>query len=86
MTNPLGGGNGMTPHYSGTTLDAQIRYAQGTKEILDNYFHDKPQNPANVIIGKSEWIFLLKACVWSLIGAALQRATRPRLTASAERR
>ena len=54
MTNPLGGGNGMTPHYSGTTLDAQIRYAQGTKEILDNYFHDKPQNPANVIIGKSE--------------------------------
>lgn len=23
--------NGMTPHYSGTSLDAQRRYAQGTK-------------------------------------------------------
>jgi hypothetical protein len=44
MANPLGGGNGMVPHYSGTTLDAQIRYANGTKEILDNYLHDKPQS------------------------------------------
>ncbi|KAL4248178.1 Formate dehydrogenase [Abortiporus biennis] len=25
MKNPLGGGNGMVPHYSGTTLDAQLR-------------------------------------------------------------
>ncbi|KAH9930647.1 uncharacterized protein B0H18DRAFT_992775 [Fomitopsis serialis] len=32
MKNPLGGGNGMTPHYSGTTLDAQARYAAGTKQ------------------------------------------------------
>ncbi|KAI0812560.1 hypothetical protein BC629DRAFT_1280122 [Irpex lacteus] len=52
MKNPLGGGNGMVPHYSGTTLDAQKRYAEGTKEILSNFFGNKPQNPANVIIGK----------------------------------
>ncbi|KAL5523699.1 FDH1_2 [Sanghuangporus baumii] len=53
MKNPLGGGNGMVPHYSGTTLDAQARYANGVREILENYFTDKPQNPANIIIGKS---------------------------------
>ncbi|KAI0344681.1 NAD-dependent formate dehydrogenase [Trametopsis cervina] len=52
MKNPLNGGNGMTPHYSGTTLDAQRRYADGTKQILDNFFNNKPQTPANVIIGK----------------------------------
>ncbi|KAI0684795.1 NAD-dependent formate dehydrogenase [Cytidiella melzeri] len=52
MKNPLGGGNGMVPHYSGTTLDAQKRYAEGTKQILDNFFHNKPQIPANVIVGK----------------------------------
>ncbi|KAI0028155.1 NAD-dependent formate dehydrogenase [Vararia minispora EC-137] len=51
MKNPLGGGNGMTPHYSGTTLDAQARYAAGTKTILQNYFEGKPQNPADVIVG-----------------------------------
>lgn len=28
MKNPLGGGNGMTPHYSGTTLDAQVVVVQ----------------------------------------------------------
>ncbi|TDL25921.1 NAD-dependent formate dehydrogenase [Rickenella mellea] len=53
MKNPLGGGNGMVPHYSGTTLDAQKRYATGAKEIIDNYLHDKPQNPANIIVGKT---------------------------------
>jgi formate dehydrogenase len=51
MKNPLGGGNGMVPHYSGTTLDAQARYAKGTKNILDNYLHGKPQEPQNVIVG-----------------------------------
>ena len=54
MKNALGGGNGMVPHYSGTTLDAQKRYAEGTKEILANFFANKPQNPANIIIGRSE--------------------------------
>ncbi len=59
MKNPLGGGNGMVPHYSGTTLDAQARYAAGAKEILENYLHDKPQNPANVIVGKSKSYYIL---------------------------
>ncbi|GJE88803.1 FDH domain-containing protein [Phanerochaete sordida] len=51
MKNALGGGNGMVPHYSGTTLDAQQRYAAGTKQILENFFQGKPQEPANIIIG-----------------------------------
>ncbi|KAA1474752.1 NAD-dependent formate dehydrogenase [Dentipellis sp. KUC8613] len=51
MKNPLGGGNGMTPHYSGTTLDAQIRYAEGTKTILENFFTGREQDPGNVIVG-----------------------------------
>ena len=55
MKNPLGGGNGMTPHYSGTTLDAQARYAAGTKQILENYFLNKPQEPANIIVGAGEF-------------------------------
>ncbi|KAI0084040.1 NAD-dependent formate dehydrogenase [Irpex rosettiformis] len=54
MKNPLGGGNGMVPHYSGTTLDAQARYAAGTKSIIENYLAGKPQEVQNVIIGKSE--------------------------------
>lgn len=49
--NPLGGGNGMVPHYSGTTLDAQKRYADGVKSILDNYLTGKSQEPQNVIVG-----------------------------------
>ncbi|VDC06974.1 unnamed protein product [Peniophora sp. CBMAI 1063] len=53
MHNPLGGGNGMVPHYSGTTIDAQARYAAGTKSILQNYLDGKPQDPANIIVGKS---------------------------------
>jgi formate dehydrogenase len=52
MANPLGGGNGMVPHYSGTTLDAQIRYAEGAKDILDRYLQDKPQGMAFVLCGK----------------------------------
>ena len=51
MKNPLGGGNGMVPHYSGTTLDAQARYAKGTRSILENYLADTPQEPQNIIIG-----------------------------------
>jgi len=48
--NPLGGGNGMVPHYSGTTLDAQKRYADGTKDILERFFEGKAQEPHNVIV------------------------------------
>lgn len=51
MRNPLGGGNGMVPHYSGTTLDAQARYANGTKRILENYLNNKEQDPQNIIVG-----------------------------------
>jgi len=36
--NPWGGGNAMVPHMSGTSLDAQKRYANGVKNILDEYF------------------------------------------------
>ncbi|KAH9058851.1 NAD-dependent formate dehydrogenase [Lactarius vividus] len=54
--NPLGGGNGMVPHYSGTTLDAQARYASGVRSILGNYFSDKQQDPANVIVGLGEYV------------------------------
>jgi len=50
MLNPLGGGNGMTPHVSGTSLDAQARYAAGTKKIIENFFEGKPQNPADIIV------------------------------------
>lgn len=35
--NPFGGGNAMVPHMSGTTIDAQVRYAEGTKKILESY-------------------------------------------------
>lgn len=60
MKNPLGGGNGMVPHYSGTTLDAQQRYAAGTKSILEKYFQGKEQEPANIIVGIGKWA--TKAC------------------------
>lgn len=53
--NPLGGGNGMVPHYSGTTLDAQARYASGAKSILQNYLENKPQEPGNVIVGLGKY-------------------------------
>jgi len=55
MKNPLGGGNGMTPHYSGTTLDAQKRYADGAKDILERWFNGKEQEPANVIVANGEY-------------------------------
>jgi hypothetical protein len=60
MKNPLGGGNGMVPHYSGTTLDAQARYASGTKSIIQNYLEGKDQEPANIIVGKQG--YESKAC------------------------
>ncbi|KDN38464.1 NAD-dependent formate dehydrogenase [Tilletiaria anomala UBC 951] len=55
MQGPRGRGNNMTPHMSGTSLDAQARYAAGTKEILDNFFHGKPQTPANVIVENGQY-------------------------------
>ncbi|KAH9048660.1 NAD-dependent formate dehydrogenase [Lactarius deliciosus] len=49
--NPLGGGNGVVPNYSGATVDAQARYASGVRSILANYFGDEQQDPANVVVG-----------------------------------
>ena len=60
MKNPLGGGNGMVPHYSGTTLDAQARYANGVRSIVDNYLSGKPQEPQNIIVGIGK--YETKAC------------------------
>lgn len=68
MKNPLNGGNGMVPHYSGTTLDAQLRYATGTKQILENFFNDKPQELANIIVAKSEYMLLSVLRTRELIG------------------
>jgi len=55
VKNPLGGGNGMVPHYSGTTLDAQARYAAGTKSILENYITGKDQESQNIIVGLGKY-------------------------------
>jgi formate dehydrogenase len=40
----------MTPHYSGTTLDAQARYSAGVKEILRRTFDGEELNPTDVIV------------------------------------
>lgn len=46
-----GGGNAMTPHMSGTSLDAQKRYAAGTKAILDSYFSGRHDyRPEDLIV------------------------------------
>jgi formate dehydrogenase len=60
MKNRLNGGNGMVPHYSGTTLDAQARYAAGVQEILARFLENKEQDPANVIVIDGE--YATKAC------------------------
>jgi len=50
-TNPWGGGNAMVPHMSGTSLDAQKRYALGTKNILESYFSGKHDyRPQDLIV------------------------------------
>ena len=40
----------MTPHYSGTTLDAQRRYAAGVKDILLRTFEGRALEPQDVIV------------------------------------
>src|ERR1700722_7173807 len=42
--------NAMTPHVSGTTLSAQARYAAGTREILEDFFADKPIRDEYLIV------------------------------------
>lgn len=49
--NPHGGGNAMTPHISGTSIDAQVRYALGVKSILQSFFSGKlDYRPQDVIV------------------------------------
>ncbi|KAF2478727.1 formate dehydrogenase [Neohortaea acidophila] len=49
--NPWGGGNAMVPHMSGTSIDAQERYAAGTKAILESYFSGKHDyRPQDLIV------------------------------------
>ncbi|KAH9330977.1 hypothetical protein KI387_003085 [Taxus chinensis] len=40
----------MTPHISGTTIDAQIRYAAGVKDMLDKYFKGEDFPSQNYIV------------------------------------
>ncbi|KAK3056044.1 formate dehydrogenase (NAD+) [Extremus antarcticus] len=48
---PWGGGNATVPHMSGTSIDAQIRYATGTKNILESYFSGKHDyRPEDLIV------------------------------------
>lgn len=41
----------MVPHMSGTSLDAQKRYSEGTKNILQSYFSGKHDyRPEDLIV------------------------------------
>ncbi|CAN8244035.1 unnamed protein product [Cochlearia groenlandica] len=40
----------MTPHISGTTIDGQIRYAAGTKNMLESYFKGEDFPAQNYIV------------------------------------
>ncbi|EXC31630.1 Formate dehydrogenase [Morus notabilis] len=44
----------MTPHISGTTIDAQLRYAAGVKDMLDRYFKGQDFPAQNYIVKEGE--------------------------------
>ncbi|CAH9115328.1 unnamed protein product [Cuscuta epithymum] len=44
----------MTPHISGTTIDAQLRYAAGTKDMLERYFKGEEFPAQNYIVKDGE--------------------------------
>uniref|UniRef100_A0A7N0T2I4 Formate dehydrogenase, mitochondrial n=1 Tax=Kalanchoe fedtschenkoi TaxID=63787 RepID=A0A7N0T2I4_KALFE len=44
----------MTPHISGTTIDAQLRYAAGVKDMLDKYFKGEEFPAQNYIVKEGE--------------------------------
>lgn len=51
----------MVPHMSGSSIDAQKRYAEGTKKILESYFSGKEDyNPQDLIVHKGD--YATKAC------------------------
>lgn len=46
----------MVPHMSGSSIDAQIRYAEGTKAILESYFSGKHDyRPEDLIVHKGDY-------------------------------
>lgn len=46
----------MTPHMSGTSLDAQARYAAGVKNILDEYFSGRGNyRPEDLIVHQGDY-------------------------------
>lgn len=46
----------MVPHMSGTSLDAQKRYAEGTKAILNSYFSKKfDYRPEDLIVKDGDY-------------------------------
>jgi formate dehydrogenase len=54
--NPWGGGNATVPHMSGTSIDAQQRYASGTKAILDSYFSGRlDYKPSDLICHQGDY-------------------------------
>ncbi|KAI1255966.1 hypothetical protein MGN70_002125 [Eutypa lata] len=54
--NPWGGGNAMVPHMSGTSIDAQKRYAAGTKAILESYLTGKHDyRPEDLIVHQGDY-------------------------------
>lgn len=48
--------NAMTPHTSGTSLSAQTRYADGTREILECLFEDKPIRNEYLIVSGGDYV------------------------------
>ncbi|PIN00023.1 Glyoxylate/hydroxypyruvate reductase (D-isomer-specific 2-hydroxy acid dehydrogenase superfamily) [Handroanthus impetiginosus] len=44
----------MTPHISGTTIDAQLRYAAGVKDMLEKYFKGDDFPPQHYIVKDGE--------------------------------
>ncbi|GAA0168347.1 hypothetical protein Leryth_008403 [Lithospermum erythrorhizon] len=44
----------MTPHFSGTTIDAQLRYAAGVKDMLQRYFKGEEFPVENYIVKDGE--------------------------------
>ncbi|EME86856.1 uncharacterized protein MYCFIDRAFT_86563 [Pseudocercospora fijiensis CIRAD86] len=50
------GGNATVPHMSGTSLDAQQRYAAGVKSILDSYWSGREDyRPEDLIVHKGDY-------------------------------
>jgi formate dehydrogenase len=47
----------MVPHMSGTSLDAQKRYADGTKAILESYLSGKHDyRPEDLIVKDGDYV------------------------------